>query len=75
VCGYVSVHECVYVSVVCVYVCVHVSVCVCVHECVCVCMSVCVCVNVCVYCGHWWLSGLHSELLIERLGVQATVLA
>jgi len=28
------------------------------------------CVCVCV-CGHWWLSDLHSGLLIERLGVVA----
>ena len=31
-------------------------------------MSVCVCV-----CGHRWLSGLHSGLLMERLGVLAPV--
>ena len=32
---------------------------------VCVCVCVCVCVWV-----HWWLSGIHSELPIERLVVQ-----
>ena len=38
---------------------------------------VCVCVGVCVWVGglvggwvHWWLSGIHSELPIERLVVQ-----
>ena len=34
----------------------------------------CVCVCVCVFTGvlwvHWWLSGIHSELPIERLVVQ-----
>ena len=44
----------------------------CVCVCVCACVRVCVCVCVCV-CGHWWLSGLHSGLLVERLGVQAPV--
>ena len=47
--------------------------------CVCVCVCVCVrvrvrvrvrvCVCVCVWV-HWWLSGIHSELPIERLVVQ-----
>ena len=32
----------------------------------------CVCVG---GCGHWWLSGLYSGLLIKRLGVLAPVLA
>jgi len=46
--------------------------------CVCVCglcESVRVCLCVCVFGGHWGLSGLHSGLLIERLGVLAPVLA
>ena len=56
----------------CVCVC---CVCVCVCGlCVCVCLCVCV-VCVCVCVGgeggvHWWLSGIHSELPIKRLGVQ-----
>ena len=33
--------------------------------CVCVCVRACACVWV-----HWWLSGIHSELPIERLVVQ-----
>ena len=35
-------------------------------------MCVCVCVCVCVGGGgvHWWLSGIHSELPIERLVIQ-----
>ena len=45
-----------------------------VSVCVCACVGVCVraCVRACV-CGtwvHWWLSGIHSELPIERLVVQ-----
>ena len=36
-----------------------------------VCACVCACVCVCVH--YWWLSGLHSGLLVERLGVQAPV--
>ena len=56
-------HVCVCVSV---YVCVRNTVCV-IHVCmfVYVCVCVCVCVRV-----HWWLSGIHSELPIERLVVQ-----
>jgi len=85
ICLSVSSHMC----VLCVNVCVCVmGVCICVSSCVCVVCEcvlylrvylfcVCVCVDffcVCV-CGHWWLSGLHSGLLIERLGVLAPVLA
>ena len=41
------------------------------EECVCVCARTCVCVCVCVCVWvHWWLSGIHSELPIERLVVQ-----
>ena len=42
------------------------EVCVCVRVFICVCKCVCVCVFV-----HWWLSGIHSELPIERLVVQS----
>ena len=54
---------------------VRMGMCVYVFMCVCVCMCACV-VCVCVYrCGHWRMSGLHSGLLIERMGVLAPVLA
>jgi len=48
-----------------------VCVCVCVRElsvlvCECVLSVLCACVWV---CGHWWLSGLDSGVLIKRLGV------
>ena len=46
--------------------------CVCVCVCVCVCARVCVCVCVCGGGVHWWLSGIHSELPIERLVVQGS---
>ena len=78
VCG--GVYVCVWGGGVCVCGCVGVGVCVGVYVCavcvggcgcvcVCVCVGVCVCVCVCVWV-HWWLSGIHSELPIERLVVQ-----
>ena len=48
--------------------------CVCACVCACACACACVCGSVCVGGeGGWvhcWLSGIHSELPIERLGVQ-----
>ena len=60
----------IYIGVVCVCVTVCVCACLCVCVTMCVCVCVCVCVRVCVLWVHWWLSGIHSELPIERLVVQ-----